>query len=88
MWRLAPALERVVGVLAAVQRSIANDEVAGVASLTVRYAAKVDGALDVLKGVLAGISAEKMRVAISHAAMEKDAGRSSEDSHRAAMGRS
>ena len=87
--RLAPTLERTVGALAAVQRSIANDEAVGVASLTVRHVAKVDGALDVLKGVLAGISVEKLRVAISHAAMEKkEAGRSSEDGRRAAVGRS
>ena len=87
--RLAPTLERAVGALAVVQRSIADDEAVGVASLTVRHAAKVDGALDVLKGVLAGISVEKLCVAISHAAMEKkDAGRSSEDGRRAAMGRS
>ena len=87
--RLAPVLERVVGALAAVQRSIADDEAAGVASSTVRHAAKVDGALDVLKGVLAGMSVEKLRVAISHALTEKrDAGRSSEDSRWVGMGRS
>ena len=87
--QLAPTLERAVGALAAVQRSIAADAAAGVASSTVQHAAKVDGALDVLKGVLAGISAEKLRVAISHAATEKrDAGRSAEDGRRAGMGRS
>ena len=87
--RLAPTLERAVRALAAVQRSIADDEAAGVASSTVRHAAKVDGALDVLKGVLAGISVEKLRLAISHATTEKkDAWRSSKDGRRAAMGRS
>ena len=87
LWRLAPMLERTVGVLAAVQHSIVDDEAAGVASSTVRHTAKVDGTLDVLKGVLAGISVEKLCVAISHAATEKkDAGRSSEDGRRAAMG--
>ena len=80
-------LERTVGALVVVKRSITDDEAAGVASSTVRYATKVDGALDVLKGVLVGISAKKLCVAISHAAMEKkDAGRSSEDGRRVAMG--
>ena len=89
LWRLAPTLERAVGALAAVQRSIADDAAAGVASSTVQHAAKVDGSLDVLKGVLAGISAEKLRVAISHAAMEKqDTGRATEDGRQAKMGRS
>ena len=59
------------------------------ASSIVRHSAKVDGTLDVLKGVLAGMSAEKLRVAISHASTEKkEAGRSPEDGRRAGMGRS
>ena len=87
--RLAPALERAVGALAAVQRSIADDQTAGVDSATVRHAGKVDGALDVLKGVLAGMSAEKLRVALSHAETAKQtASRAPEDGRRAAMGRS
>ena len=86
--RLAPALERAVGALAAVQRAIADDRAAGVDSSAVRHVEKVDGALDVLKGVLAGISAEKLRVAISHAETEKTAARAPEDGRRAAMGKS
>ena len=85
--RLAPVLEHAVGALTVVQRSIIDDEAVGVSSSTVRYAAKVDGALDVLKGVLAGISVKKLRMAISHAVMEKrDAGRLSEDGRWAGMG--
>ena len=85
--QLVLALERTVGALAAVQRSIANDEAAGVASSTVRHAGKIDGTLDVLKGVLAGILAEKLRMAISHVVTEKkEAGRSSEDGRQVAMG--
>ena len=50
---------------------------------------KVDGALDVLKGVLAGILLEKLRLEISHVAMEKKAiVHMSEDGRWAAMGKS
>ena len=78
-----------MGALAAVQHAIADDKAVGVVSSTVRHAKKVDGALDVLKGVLAGILAEKLRVAISHVGTEKkDVGRASEDGRRVAMGRS
>ena len=87
--RLAPMLECTVGALVVVQRSIADGAAAGVASSTVRHAAKVDGVLDVLKGVLAATSAEKLCVAISHTTTKrKDAGRSSEDGRRAGMGQS
>ena len=78
-----------MGALAAVQHSIVDDQTAGVDSATVRHAGKVDGALDVLKGVLAGMSVEKLRVAISHAETEKQtASRAPTDGRRAAMGRS
>ena len=69
--RLAPMLERAVGAFVAVQCAIADDEAVGVASLTIRHARKVDGVLHVLKGVLVGISAEKLRMAISHIVTKK-----------------
>lgn len=58
-------------------------------SSIVRHVGKVDEALDVLKGVLAGISAEKLCVAITHAETEnKVAVYAPEDGCWAAMGRS
>ena len=56
---------------------------AGVDSVTVLHAEKVDGALDVLKGVLAGMSTEKSHVVISHAKIEKQTTlHMPKDSHR------
>ena len=58
-------------------------------SSIVRYAGKVDGTLDILKGILAGILAEKLCVAITHAEIEnKVAVYAPEDGSWAAMGSS
>ena len=82
-------LECAVGALAAVKRAVANDQAAGGDSLTIRYAGKVDGMLDVLKGVLAGTSLEKLYVVISHAETEKKRDvHATKDSRWAPMGRS
>ena len=42
-------------------------------SATVQHAKKVNGALDILKGILAGLSMEKLCVANSHTKTEKKA---------------
>ena len=56
--------------LAAIKCAIAEDQTAGVVSSTVRHSAKVNGALDILNGVLAGITAEKLQAAVSQAVTE------------------
>ena len=66
-----PTLEQAVGVVAVVQRLIVDDQMAGVDSMAVQHAGKVNSTLDVLKGVLARLSAKKLFVVISHAEIEK-----------------
>ena len=69
--QLAPMLERVVGALIAIQHLIASDQMIRVDSTTVRHVGKVDNVLDVFKGVLVGMSVEKLCMTISHAKTEK-----------------
>ena len=58
-------------------------------SVTVRHVGKLDGALDVLKGILAGTWEDIVLVGISHAEIEKKkALRTPKDNHRVAMGKS
>lgn len=59
-------LECTIGVLVAVQHSIADDQVARVESTTIQHARKVDSVLDILRGILMGMASEKLHVAIFH----------------------
>ena len=69
--QLAPMLKYLVGVLAVVLHSIANDQAAGVDFVTVRHGGKVNNALDVFKGILMSMSVEKLCVVISHTKTKK-----------------
>lgn len=68
---------------------IANDQAIGLESATVQHGGKVYSMLDVIKGVLVGMSMEKLCMAISNAEIErKTTSRTTEDGRQAAMGRS